>query len=78
MNRVNRTPGLGEDSVLGPLPVLQVPTFGVDSNLLVAGAGVLAVVWVLRNLGGRVSDYTRTRARKSRRRKALKEELRNL
>jgi len=75
---VNRRQFLGDDSVLGPLPVLNVPSFGVDSNLLALGVGALGLIWAFSSIGGRVRGYTRERSRRSRRRKALQEELRSL
>jgi hypothetical protein len=74
----NRRRLLGDDSLLGPLPVLNIPSFGVDSNLLVAGLGAIALIWAFNNIGGRVRGYTRERSRKSRRKRALQEELRSL
>ena len=74
----NRRRLLGDDSSLGPLPVLNVPSFGLDSNLVVAGLGALALIWAFNNIGGRVRGYTRERSRRSRRKRALREELRSL
>jgi hypothetical protein len=74
----NRRRLLGDDSSLGPLPVLNVPSFGLDSNLVVAGLGAVALIWAFSNIGGKVRRYTRERSRRTQRKRALQAELRSL
>ena len=82
MPTVNAQPTLGQGEGIGPLPTMTVPSFGVDTNVLVIGVGVLGVIWLFGGLGRKArttyGTYQRERKRKSKRRKELQEELRTL
>lgn len=60
-------------STYGPLP-----TISVDSNLLLIGAGVLVLSFLLRGASRSASRYSSHRRSRSRRKKALLAELRSL
>jgi hypothetical protein len=63
---------------MGPLPVVQIPSFGIDPNLLLTGLAVLGVIMLFSRGSRTVRRYARKQRARSERRKQLREELRNL
>ena len=83
MNRIS----LGDDSApsaitiddgLGTSPFGPLPNIAIDPNLLLAGVGLLAFAFLWRGASRKVSGYSSQRRRRSRKRKLLKRQLRNL
>jgi hypothetical protein len=69
---------LSQDSIVGPLPTVQIPSFGLDPNIVLIGLGVLGVMVLFSRGSRKVRRYARKQRARSERRKQLREELRNL
>jgi hypothetical protein len=69
---------LSQDSIVGPLPTVEVPSFSLDSNVVVIGLGILGLIVLFNRGSQKVQKYARKQRARSERRRKLREELRNL